>query len=75
MYDDKNLPSPTTDASRTHDFGISGVISANQMVGKASTNITGQFPITSTWGNAYVFVVYEYDPNAIMASPIKDRTK
>ena len=74
-YDEQALPHRTTDASKTHHVGIARVLPIDQMAGTVSTDITGRFPITSARGNAYVFVMYDYDSNAILASPIKDRTK
>lgn len=34
---------------------------------------TGQFPVESTRGNKYIFIVYSYDSNAIMCTAIKSR--
>jgi hypothetical protein len=34
---------------------------------------TGKFPVTSSRGNKYVFVLYDYDSNAILVEPIKSR--
>jgi hypothetical protein len=34
----------------------------------------GKFPIISSKGNKYIMVLYDYDSNAILAQPIKDRT-
>ena len=41
--------------------------------GQIYSDQTGKFPITSTRGNAYVFILYDYDSNNIMAEPIKNR--
>ena len=49
-----------------HIHAINGVISSNQ---------TGQFPITSNRGNAYIVVFYVYDANYIRSVPIKSRSK
>jgi hypothetical protein len=35
---------------------------------------TGRFPVVSSKGNKYIMVLYEYDGNAILAEPIKNRT-
>eukprot|EP00957_Ditylum_brightwellii_P187241 14260440-Ditylum_brightwellii.AAC.1 len=32
-------------------------------------NLTGKFPITSTSGNNYIPVLYDYDSNAILLCP------
>ena len=34
---------------------------------------TGRFPHQSARGNNYFFICYDYDANAILATPIKDR--
>jgi hypothetical protein len=43
--------------------------------GKIYTDQTGKFPILSSRDNKYLFVLYNYDSNAIMAEPIKPRTQ
>ena len=39
------------------------------------TDATGPFPVVSSLGNRYVFILYDYDSNYIMAEPVKDRKK
>ena len=34
-------------------------------------NLTGRFPHTSSQGNKYVLILYNYDGNAILAEPMK----
>lgn len=34
---------------------------------------TGAFPIESSRGNKYIFIMYSYDANAILVEPIKNR--
>jgi hypothetical protein len=38
------------------------------------TDQTGKFPVVSSQGNTYIMILYDYDSNAILAKPIKDRT-
>ena len=38
---------------------------------KIYTDQTGKFPITSCRGNKYILIMYVYDANAILASPLK----
>jgi hypothetical protein len=38
-----------------------------------SSGLTGRFPFTSGRGMTYLFVLYDYDSNAILANPIKSR--
>ena len=39
------------------------------------TYVTGPFPVVSSRRNKYVFVLYEYDSNYIMITPIQDKKK
>ena len=41
---------------------------------KVYTDQTGRFPTTSSNGSKYVFILYAYDINAILAEPLKSRT-
>jgi hypothetical protein len=45
------------------------------MAGQVSTNLTGRFPITSSQGHKYLYVLYDYDSNAILIEPIKSKVK
>jgi hypothetical protein len=40
---------------------------------KIYTDLTGRFPIQSNRGNNYLYVLYDYDSNAILAEPMKNR--
>jgi hypothetical protein len=42
--------------------------------GKIYTYQTGRFPVVSSKGNKYIMILYDYDSNAVLAQPIKDRT-
>jgi hypothetical protein len=50
------------------------VYAATVDAGHIYTDQIGQFPVMSSKGNIYMMVIYEYDGNAIMAKPIKNRT-
>ena len=41
---------------------------------KIYTDQTRKLPITSIWGNKYILIMYVYDANAILASPLKSRS-
>jgi hypothetical protein len=41
---------------------------------KIYTDQTGRLPVISSKGNKYIMVLYEYDGNAILTEPIKNRT-
>ena len=34
------------------------------------TDQVGKFPITSSWGNKYILIMYVYDYNSILSSPL-----
>ena len=36
-------------------------------------DITGSFPFKSSRGNQYIYIIYDYDSNYILAEPIKTR--
>ncbi len=36
-------------------------------------DLTGQFPTTSSQGNSYILVVYDFDSNGILIAPLKNR--
>jgi hypothetical protein len=42
--------------------------------GQIYTDQTGLFPVVSSKGNKYIMIFYDYDSNAIMVQPIKERT-
>ena len=39
----------------------------------AFSDLRGRFPHTSSRGNQYLLVIYDYDSNAILAAPLKNR--
>ena len=41
--------------------------------GHIYTDLCGSFPILSSKGNRYIFIMYVYDANAILAAPMKNR--
>ena len=45
-----------------------------QNTGKIYTDQSGRFPVTSSEGNKYILLIYDYDSNAILTEPIKNRT-
>jgi hypothetical protein len=42
--------------------------------GQIYTDQTDRFPVVSSKGNKYIMILHDYDSNAILAQPIKDRT-
>jgi hypothetical protein len=50
------------------------VYAATIDAGTIYTDQTGRFPVVSSKGNKYIMILYDYDINAILSQPIKDRT-
>jgi len=44
------------------------------LTGQIATDLTGRFPITSSRGNKYILILYDYDSNSILAEPRKNRS-
>jgi hypothetical protein len=57
-----------------HGMKTQFVYAATIDAGKIYTDQTGRFPVVSSKGNKYIMILYDYDSNAILAQPIKDRT-
>ena len=64
-------PSNPEPPVRTH-FVYPKVI---DITGQIFSDQTGRFPVTSSRGNQYIMVVYDYDSAAILAEPLKNRTE
>ncbi len=45
------------------------------MTGKVFSDQTGRFPQTSSHGNKYIMIFYDYDSDAILAEPLKSRSE
>jgi hypothetical protein len=58
------------------DYGIKTncIYATTINAGQIYTDQTGRFPMISSKGNKYIIVLYEYDGNAKLAEPIKNRT-
>jgi hypothetical protein len=61
---------PDIDHGVKTQFVYAAIIDAGQIY----TYQTGRFPVVSSKGNKYIMILYDYDSNAILAQPIKDRT-
>jgi hypothetical protein len=64
------------DSETDQDHGIKTqfVYAATIDAGQIYTDQTGRFPVVSSKGNKYIMILYDYDSNAILTRPIKDRT-
>ena len=56
--------------TRTHDV----FLTVTDLQGKICTDQTGRFPVTSSRGNKYIMIAYDYDSNTINAEALKPRT-
>lgn len=48
---------------------------AFQPTGQIYTDQTGRFPVTSSRGNKYIMLLYDYDSNSITTEPMKSRSE
>jgi hypothetical protein len=64
------------DSENNQDYGIKTqfVYAATINAGQIYTDQTGRLPVVSSKGNKYIMILYDYDSNAILAQPTKDRT-
>jgi hypothetical protein len=67
--DDDPFPSNLTDGHRTHVCYAATLEPTNQVY----TNQTGRFVTPSSPGNNYLMVLYDYDSNAILTTPLRNR--
>jgi hypothetical protein len=63
-----------SDTDLDHGIKAQYVFAATIDAGQIYTDQTGRFPVVSSKANKYIMVLYDYDSNAILANPIKDRT-
>jgi hypothetical protein len=79
----KPTPDEENDNTTTEDFaptyilpqqtnGVYAILT--ELDGNVYTDLTGRFPTTSSKGNKYVLILYEYDGKAILAEPMKSRS-
>jgi hypothetical protein len=57
-----------------HGIKTQFVYAATIDAGQIYTDQTGRFPVISSQGSKNIMILYDYDSNAILAQPIKDRT-
>jgi hypothetical protein len=63
-----------TEPDLNHGIKTQFVYAATIDAGQIYTDQTGRFPVVSSKGNKYIMIFYDYDSNAILEQPIKDRT-
>jgi hypothetical protein len=64
------MTEPDLDQGIKTQYMYAATIDAGQLY----TDQTGRLPVVSNKGNKYIMILYDYDSNAILAQPIKDRT-
>ena len=65
-------PEVYTDNTGRTDFVYASCLTRTD---KSFSDQTGKFPVTSSAGNKYLFVLYDYDSSYITLVPIPSRTK
>ena len=74
--DDDDLLPPCSQLEREKGHHIvCYVVNLQQLKGIISTDLPGRFPFPLDLLNNYIFVLYDYDSNAILIQPIKSRDK
>jgi hypothetical protein len=64
------MAEPDLDQGIKTQYIYAAIIDAGQIY----TDQTGRLPVVLSKGNKYIMILYDYDSNAILAQPIKDRT-
>ena len=64
---------PTHITTRTHTI-YAAILDPKQPTGNSFSDLTGQFPIQSNRGANYIFVLYDYNSNAIIVRPLRNRS-
>ena len=64
---------PTPITMKTN-FVYAAVVDPKVNTGLTFMDLTGRFPAQSSKGNNYILIVYDYDSNAILAEPLKNRS-
>jgi hypothetical protein len=59
---------PTSDSPNTQSYYI--YAATLDLTGQIATDLTGRFPVTSSQGNTYILVLYNYNSNAILMAPM-----
>ena len=68
----KDTP-PTPIPTRTHTI-YAATLDPKQPTSNSFSDLTGRFPIQSNRGANYIFVLYDYDSNAILVRPLHNRS-
>ena len=66
-------PAPTPITTRTNTF-YAAIVDPKQQTGNSFSDLTDRFPIQSNRGANYIFVLYDYDSNAIIVRTLRNRS-
>ena len=62
------------DTPNTHRTIYAAILDPKQPTGNSFSNVTGRFPIQLNCEANYIFVLYDYDSNAILVGPLRNRS-
>ena len=68
------LPEPSIDNGQRTHYVFAAVVEVHPTTGQVHSDLTGRFPVQSSRGNKYLLVLYDYDSNAILVEPMKNRS-
>ena len=72
--DNDNIAPPRPHILRSKQRNVGAhLVDATKLTGAISTDFCGRCPHTSSRGMKYIFVLYDYDSNAILAVPTQSR--
>ena len=70
-FKEEKPPTPLT--TRTHTI-YTAILDPKQPTDNSFSDLTGRFPIQSNRGANYIFVLYDYDSNANIVRPLRNRS-
>jgi hypothetical protein len=70
----KDAKEIVTEPDVDHGIKTQFVYAATIDAGQIYTDQAARFPVVSIKSNKYIMILYDYDSNAILAQPLKDRT-
>ena len=73
-HTNNNNPDDITDKDKRTNMVFAITTDLDDLSDTIYTDLCGRFPHTSLRGNKYVFILYEYDSNSILAEPMKNRS-
>lgn len=68
----KNVQS--TQSHQDNTDGLAATVITWKQLSKTYSDQTGRFPVQSSSGNNYIFILYHFNSNGILAQPIKNRS-